>query len=73
MINSEPMLGPISVTVIRLLWVVIVYPYLRRYRVQPKKDWGNGRFLLRVVVDSEQGRSMKIRRNGHERALRAGS
>jgi hypothetical protein len=39
MINSELMLVPISAIVIRLFWVVIEYPYLRRYRVQPKKDW----------------------------------
>ena len=29
---------PILATVIRLLWVFIEYPYLRRYRVQPTKD-----------------------------------
>ena len=39
MINSELMLAPISATVIRLLWILIEYPYLRRYRVQPTKDW----------------------------------
>ena len=33
------MLLPILATVIRLLWVVIEYPYLRRYRVQPARDW----------------------------------
>ena len=33
------MLLPILATIIRLLWVLIEYPYLRRYRVQPSKDW----------------------------------
>jgi protein-S-isoprenylcysteine O-methyltransferase Ste14 len=30
---------PILATVIRALWLVIEYPYLRRYRVSPTKDW----------------------------------
>ena len=30
---------PILTTVIRLIWVSIEYPYLRRNRVQPAKDW----------------------------------
>lgn len=30
---------PILATVIRVLWLVIEYPYLRRYRVSPAKDW----------------------------------
>ncbi len=33
------MLFPILATTIRLLWVVIEYPYLRRHRVTPAKDW----------------------------------
>jgi protein-S-isoprenylcysteine O-methyltransferase Ste14 len=33
------MMIPIFATAIRLLWVLIEYPYLRRYRVQPSKDW----------------------------------
>lgn len=30
---------PILAIVIRALWLVIEYPYLRRYRVSPAKDW----------------------------------
>ncbi|HEX8708612.1 MAG TPA: isoprenylcysteine carboxylmethyltransferase family protein [Pyrinomonadaceae bacterium] len=30
---------PILATVIRLLWLAIEYPYLRRYRVSPARDW----------------------------------
>ena len=30
---------PILATVIRALWLLIEYPYLRRYRVAPAKDW----------------------------------
>jgi protein-S-isoprenylcysteine O-methyltransferase Ste14 len=30
---------PILAAVIRVLWLVIEYPYLRRYRVSPAKDW----------------------------------
>ena len=30
---------PIIATIIRALWILIEYPYLRRYRVKPTKDW----------------------------------
>lgn len=30
---------PILAIAIRLLWVLIEYPYLRRHRVRPAKDW----------------------------------
>jgi protein-S-isoprenylcysteine O-methyltransferase Ste14 len=30
---------PIFATAIRLLWVLIEYPYLWRYRAKPSKDW----------------------------------
>ena len=30
---------PIVATLIRLIWIAIEYPYLRRYRVKPVKDW----------------------------------
>src|SRR5215218_6244711 len=30
---------PILATVIRALWLVIEYPYLRQHRVSPAKDW----------------------------------
>lgn len=30
---------PILATLIRALWLVVEYPYLRRYRVSPTKDW----------------------------------
>src|SRR5437588_1021791 len=30
---------PVLAIIIRLMWVLIEYPYLRRYRVQPIKDW----------------------------------
>lgn len=33
------MIIPILATTIRTLWVLIEYPYLRRYRVKPTKDW----------------------------------
>jgi len=33
------MLLPILATVIRLMMVLIEYPYLRRYRVKPTRDW----------------------------------
>jgi protein-S-isoprenylcysteine O-methyltransferase Ste14 len=33
------MIIPIFATAIRLLWISIEYPYLRRYRVKPAKDW----------------------------------
>jgi len=30
---------PILATVVRAFWLIIEYPYLRRYRVSPAKDW----------------------------------
>jgi len=30
---------PIVATAIRLLWVLIEYPYLRRFQVKPARDW----------------------------------
>src|SRR5215218_978282 len=33
------MIIPILATVIRVLWLAIEYPYLRRYKVPPAKDW----------------------------------
>lgn len=33
------MMIPIFAAAIRLLWVLIEYPYLRRYRAKPSKDW----------------------------------
>jgi protein-S-isoprenylcysteine O-methyltransferase Ste14 len=30
---------PILATIIRVLWGLIEYPYLRRYEVKPAKDW----------------------------------
>ena len=37
-VNSTVMLLPILATVIRLI-MLIEYPYLRRYRVKPTRDW----------------------------------
>src|SRR5687767_6677390 len=33
------MLVPILAVVIRAIWLCLEYPYLRRYRVKPHKDW----------------------------------
>jgi protein-S-isoprenylcysteine O-methyltransferase Ste14 len=33
------MMIPILATLIRALWLIIEYPYLRRYKVRPAKDW----------------------------------
>jgi protein-S-isoprenylcysteine O-methyltransferase Ste14 len=33
------MIIPIIATIIRALWILIEYPYLRRFRVTPAKDW----------------------------------
>jgi hypothetical protein len=37
---------PILATLIRVLWLLLEYPYLRRNRVTPAKDWDkhSGRF-----------------------------
>ena len=33
------MIIPIVAIIVRALWLLIEYPYLRRYRVKPAKDW----------------------------------
>jgi protein-S-isoprenylcysteine O-methyltransferase len=33
------MLLPTLATAIRLIWIMVEYPYLRRFRVKPTKDW----------------------------------
>ena len=33
------MMIPILATIIRALWIIVEYPYLRRFRVRPLKDW----------------------------------
>ena len=33
------MLIPIAAIALRLLWLAVEYPYLRRFRVAPKRDW----------------------------------
>ena len=33
------MLLPILATGIRLIWIVVEYPYLRRYRIKPAQNW----------------------------------
>jgi protein-S-isoprenylcysteine O-methyltransferase Ste14 len=30
---------PIIATIIRLIWVAVEYPYLRRFRIKPTQDW----------------------------------
>src|SRR5689334_20988810 len=33
------MVFPLLATAVRVLWLVIEYPYLRRHRVKPARDW----------------------------------
>jgi protein-S-isoprenylcysteine O-methyltransferase Ste14 len=33
------MMIPILATIIRALWIIVEYPYLRRFKVVPRKDW----------------------------------
>jgi len=33
------MMIPILATIVRALWIIIEYPYLRRFKVEPLKDW----------------------------------
>ena len=33
---------PVLATIIRASWILIEVPYLRRYRVEPAKDWDKG-------------------------------
>ena len=36
---STTMIIPILAIIVRALWLLIEYPYLRRYKVKPAKDW----------------------------------
>src|SRR5260370_40152695 len=33
------MMIPILATIVRALWIIVEYPYLRRFKVKPLKDW----------------------------------
>jgi len=33
------MLFPILATTVRMIWVMVEYPYLRRYQIKPAQDW----------------------------------
>ena len=38
-VNFDLMWFPILATTIRLIWVIIEYPLVRRYAIPPKRDW----------------------------------
>jgi protein-S-isoprenylcysteine O-methyltransferase Ste14 len=40
------MLIPFVATALRVLWLAVEYPYLRRHRVKPAKDWDRKSALL---------------------------
>jgi protein-S-isoprenylcysteine O-methyltransferase Ste14 len=46
------MLVPVIATVLRALWLAVEYPYLRRYRVEPAKDWDRKSALLWDVANA---------------------
>ena len=43
---------PILATLIRALWLIIEYPYLRRYKIKPAKDWDKGSAKLWDIANS---------------------
>jgi protein-S-isoprenylcysteine O-methyltransferase Ste14 len=40
------MLVPVTAVVLRALWLAVEFPYLRRHRVKPAKDWDRKSALL---------------------------
>ena len=46
------MLVPVTATVLRALWLAVEFPYLRRYRVRPAKDWDRKSALLWDVANA---------------------
>ena len=46
------MVIPILATVIRALWLAVEYPYLRRHRVRPARDWDRRSALLWEVANA---------------------
>lgn len=46
------MLVPITAIVLRVLWLAVEYPYLRRYWVKPAKDWDRKSALLWDVANA---------------------
>src|SRR5215213_10014140 len=40
------MLVPVIATVVRVLWLAVEFPYLRRYKVKPARDWDRRSALL---------------------------
>jgi protein-S-isoprenylcysteine O-methyltransferase Ste14 len=46
------MLLQILATAIRLIWVVVEYPYVRRHRVKPAKDWDKNSAKLWDVANA---------------------
>lgn len=40
------MLVPVVATALRVLWLAVEYPYLRRHRVKPARDWDRKSALL---------------------------
>jgi protein-S-isoprenylcysteine O-methyltransferase Ste14 len=46
------MLVPIIATVVRAVWLAVEFPYLRRYRVKPARDWDRRSALLWDVANA---------------------
>src|SRR5438105_2828037 len=46
------MLIPILATTVRALWIVVEYPYLRRFKVRPLKDWDRNSAKLWDVANA---------------------
>ena len=64
---------PILATVIRVLWLVIEYPYLRRYRVSPAKDWDKHSAKLWDAANAIEPIGMVIGFNGLGRIQMGGN
>lgn len=54
------MVIPITATLVRVLWLVIEYPYVRRYRVAPTKNWDKNSAKLWDVANAMEPLGMVL-------------
>ncbi|HEX8500564.1 MAG TPA: isoprenylcysteine carboxylmethyltransferase family protein [Pyrinomonadaceae bacterium] len=46
------MIVPVIATAVRVLWLAVEFPYLRRHKVKPARDWDRGSALLWDVANA---------------------
>lgn len=67
------MLVPVVATVVRVLWLAVEFPYLRRYQVKPARDWDRRSAVLWDVANALEPVGMVLGFFGVGRMRGAGS